>query len=155
MRHNRLAAALALTATALLLGGATAEAATPNAPAAGYGGCFYNSAIVPARGSITVDGSVSLGVVHLADGVCTHPYYDVILAPGQDTYHNLGWAEVSGAYIGPGFLVGWTVKGDGTPHEAYGPCYVNAFTGGNLIVAAERTSHAPVSGPLTTCKDVY
>ncbi|QUQ66255.1 hypothetical protein [Kutzneria sp. CA-103260] len=137
MRHNRFgrfAAVVALAGTALLAAGATAEASPADpvqASPSAASGC-----LVPKQGSITIAGSVAIAVSHLAN--CGPD--SVILSPGQDTYHTLGWKEAAGAYIGSGFTAHWYVKGVSGQgcHVSNGGWVLN-LDGGNLVVWADKS----------------
>lgn len=151
MRHNlfgAVATVLALAGTVVLSASTTAQAstngavATPNVISAAAGGCPAFNPSVPAQGAITIEtGGPATGVVHLADGNCAHGTYDVILQPGQDTYHTLGWKEAAFAYVGSGYdVAAWYVNNpslveyNGEPC----PCWVSDMSGGNLVVEPFR-----------------
>lgn len=135
-RFRTFAAVIALACTAVQSTSMAAQASTIRIPFAPANDCFWNSQTVPDPGSITNLGSVGIGVVHLADGTCTHGTYDVILPVNEDTYHNIGWNEVSAAYVGSGFKVAWYWKEGGITRVGNGPCYVPNVDGGNLVVGA-------------------
>ena len=120
-------------AGAVVLGLADPAVAAP-AAAAAASSCPRRSPATPPRGSLTNAGDIAVGVVPLADGNCTHGTYDAILYPGEDTYHDLGWAEVAGAYIGAPY---WArVTGAGMTQDYPGPKYpMESYRGGNWTIS--------------------
>ena len=106
---GRIASVLALVSGVVLATTTSAQAATP---CPNWGG-------VPSAGAISNKSSIPLGVIHLADNNCSHPYYDVRLDPGEDTYHDVGWSEVAAAYIPRGY--GARVWEDGVRRADYLP----------------------------------
>lgn len=90
----RLAVAGAVTAAVLTVGGTAAEAALA---------CPNWADPMPPAGSVTNLSSVGVGVIHLADGQCTHGLYDAILPPGENTRSYFDWGRVAGVYIGSGY----------------------------------------------------
>jgi len=132
MRDHRLGRA----ATVIALAGAALLAATTTAQAAPAASSAPSGCLVPKQGSITIAGSVAIGVSHLAN--CGPD--SVILSPGQDTYHNLGWKEAAGAYIGSGFTAHWYWKGiPGTHCLVSNSFWVLNMDGGNLVVWADKS----------------
>lgn len=66
----------------------------------------YTSPVIPQpTGAITNTsaGGIGLGVIHLADDNYGKGTYDVVLPGYEDTYHDFGWAEAAGGYIGSGY----------------------------------------------------
>jgi hypothetical protein len=139
-RFGKVATVIALAGVALLAASTTAQASTADSPVRTYAaaaGCPSLNPSVPKAGSITIDGSVATGVVHLADGNCAHGAYDVILKPGQDTFHTLGWKEAAFAYVGSGYdWIAWYVNDPSTIYynTTSCPCWVGNMNGGNLVV---------------------
>ncbi|GAA2615798.1 hypothetical protein [Paractinoplanes durhamensis] len=92
-----------------------------NFPIPAYGGDIYNAS------------DIGIGVVHLADGKCTHGTYDTILQPGRYTESDIGWTEVAGAYIGAGYEADeYTSQGKIVGHKV-GPGYLTHVSDGSFI----------------------
>jgi hypothetical protein len=79
---KRVAAAAAVTATALALSAVPAHAATNT---------IYNA------------GTVGVGVMHLWDGVYGNGSYDQVLPGGWNTLAYFSWSIAEGFYIGSGY----------------------------------------------------
>lgn len=89
---------------------------------------------VPANGGNIYNSSdIGIGVVHLADGKCTHGTYDAILQPGEYTLYDIGWTEVAGAYIGAGYeAVEYNAQGKIVGRKT-GPGYLTRAADGSFI----------------------
>ena len=136
MRDHRLgtvAAVIALAGTTMLAAGATAQASTAGVAETSH--AAPAACLVPKPGSITIIGSVAIAVSHLAN--CGPDY--VILPPGQDTYHNLGWKEAAAAYFGSGFTAHWYKKGQpGQGCAVSNGQWLPTMDGGNYVVWADK-----------------
>jgi hypothetical protein len=136
-RIARLAGVLALAAGAVFATATSAQAATPCASGGG----------IPPASAVSNTGTVRVGVIHLADNNCTYPHYDVLLYPGEDTYHDVGWNEVAAVHIPPG--CGLRIWTDGLRRPDWIPGLTHRYFGTQDMGDARNVSVQLYSGTIS------
>ncbi|TDV49987.1 hypothetical protein [Actinophytocola oryzae] len=141
-RFGKFAVVLVLAGTTVLATTVSAQAGPTGptaAPAAATRCAGPLNPAVPKPGAIRNTGSVAVGVIHLADGTCSHGTYDTILGSGQNTISAFGWQEVAAVYIGSPYRVRIKAATDTKWRFDYGPgTYTISMGGGEWDVQAYR-----------------